>query len=224
MSHTVHARRVRDPALPFGHRRSALRSIVVLYRPFGFNGTWSFLSRTGDLRRDGDALVRALAKLELSRAAAMAERAEVAERRRAEKHLEHRRQPRAADVRFLLGPRWPGPDGHAAAAHEVARLWRERGRPGALPLPDPDALPLPGPGADPGLDEELCAHVAAYLEAGGHLEQDRLELLADGLRGLNRRIARLSGAGRGCVALVGLRRMGEVVLGDPGGSSLRHAR
>ncbi|NXY96546.1 hypothetical protein HYE82_19550 [Streptomyces sp. BR123] len=222
MSLNVHARRVRDPALPFGHRRSALRSTVVLYRPFGFSGTWSFLSRSGDLRRDGDALVRALEKLELSRAAALAERAEFAERRRAEKHLEHRRQPRATDIRCFLGPRWPGPDGHVAAAHEVARLWRERGRPGATPLPGPGAGAAEG--ADPRAEEELCAYVAAYLEAGGYLEQARLELLAEGLRRLNLRIARLSRTGRDCVALVELRRMAEVVLADPGGSSLRHAR
>ncbi|WP_406512451.1 hypothetical protein OG851_21390 [Streptomyces sp. NBC_00161] len=122
MSFSVYARRVRDHTLPHAHRRSALRSAVVLFKPFGFRATWSYLGTVGDLDRDGDALPRALEKLESSRDAGIAERAAFAERRREEKRILHRQRPSAADTEFFRGPRWPGPDGHRAVVHEVARL------------------------------------------------------------------------------------------------------
>lgn len=111
MSFSVYARRVRDRTLPHAHRRSALRSAVVLFKPFGFRATWSYLGTVGDLDRDGDALLRALEKLESSRDAGIAERAAFAERRREEKRILHRQRPSAADTEFFGGPVGPGPTG-----------------------------------------------------------------------------------------------------------------
>ncbi|MET9885255.1 hypothetical protein ABZZ20_19405 [Streptomyces sp. NPDC006430] len=208
MSFTVHARRVRDGALPHAHRRSALRSAVVLFRPFGFQATWSYLGTVGDLDRDGDALLRALAKVESSRRAGIAERAAFAERRRAEKLTLHRRCPSAADVAYFRGPRWPGPDGHAAAVHEVARLWRvQAGAAAATTEGEPAAL-----------DRALCDHIAAYLAAGGRLDRHRRELIVQCLPGLHRWASLEHGmAGAGAYPYVRrLVGMAEVILNDPG--------
>lgn len=53
MSFGNHARRVRDPALPFRWRVSALRSCVQLYRPLGFRATLGYLeAEAGRFQRE----------------------------------------------------------------------------------------------------------------------------------------------------------------------------
>ncbi|MER7467374.1 hypothetical protein [Streptomyces sp. NPDC097981] len=211
MSFTVYARRVRDRALPHANRRSALRSAVVLFGPPGFEATWSYLRTAGDLDRDGDALVRTLEKLESSRNAGIAERAAFAERRREEKRILHRQRPSAADTAFFRGPRWPGPDGHRAAVHEIARLWHAHA--GLL-----SELPAgtPGTAEAVALDLTLCGHVSSYLAGGGLLDRHRLDLLADGLPELRRWTALLYGHHAAHTHVRRLLRMAELTLHDPG--------
>ncbi|MFI6006235.1 hypothetical protein ACIA98_38675 [Streptomyces sp. NPDC051366] len=211
MSFSVYARRVRDHTLPHAHRRSALRSAVVLFKPFGFQATWSYLGTVGDLDRDGDALLRALKKLESSRDAGIAERAAFAERRREEKRILHRQRPSAADTEFFRGPRWPGPDGHRAAVHEVARLWRAH----AGPVPE---LPAGATGAA-GLDLVVCGHVLSYLMAGGRLDRHRLDAVAECLPGLHRWASLPSPHDAACSYFRRLLRMAELVLNDPDGAA-----
>ncbi|MEV0410373.1 hypothetical protein AB0I68_06040 [Streptomyces sp. NPDC050448] len=214
MSFTVYARRVRDHTLPHAHRRSALRSAIVLFKPFGFQATWSYLGTAGDLDRDGDALLRALEKLESSRDAGIAERAAFAERRREEKRILHRQRPSAADAAFFRGPRWPGPDGHGAAVHEVARLWRAH----AGPFPE---LPAEAAGAAMalGLDLVVCGHVSSYLAAGGRLDRHRLDLVADCLPGLRRWTSLLYPHDAAHTYVRRLLRMAELILSEPGGGA-----
>lgn len=74
MSFSAYARKVRDPALPFRRRVSALRSCVQLYRPIGFHATLSFLQElAGPYQREEEALHRALDALTASRALRRAE-------------------------------------------------------------------------------------------------------------------------------------------------------
>lgn len=217
MSFTVHARRVRDRTLPHAHRRSALRSAVVLFKPFGFQATWSYLGTVGDLDRDGDALLRALEKLEASRDAGIAERAAFAERRREEKRILHRQRPSAADAAFFRRPRWPGPDGHRAAVHEVARLWRAH----AGPSPERPAAGAAEVGEAAGaLGLVVCGHVCSYLASGGRLERRRLGLIAHCLPELRRRTSRLHPHDAAHTHFSRLMRMAELILNDPGAAAL----
>ncbi|WP_405701759.1 hypothetical protein [Streptomyces sp. NBC_00069] len=211
MSFSVYARRVRDRTLPHAHRRSALRSAVVLFKPFGFRATWSYLGTVGDLDRDGDALLRALEKLESSRDAGIAERAAFAERRREEKRILHRQRPSAADTEFFRGPRWPGPDGHRAVVHEVARLWRAHA--GSVP-----ELPAGATGAT-GLDIVVCGHVLSYLTAGGRLDRHRLDAVAECLPGLRRWASPPPPHDAACTYFRRLLRMAELILNDPDGAT-----
>ncbi|MFB0626983.1 hypothetical protein [Streptomyces sp. AB3(2024)] len=133
MSFTVHARRVRDERLSPARRGAALGSAIVLYGPFGFTWTRSYLGLFGDTRRDPRAMVRALEALERSRNARRAEWAEFSRRRTIEKHEAHRRTPTAADRAWMAAPRWPGPDLHHAHRAMVLR-WS------CLPVPPPAEL------------------------------------------------------------------------------------
>ncbi|MFD7263298.1 hypothetical protein [Streptomyces sp. NPDC059874] len=160
MSFAVHARRVRDPGLPMHRRHSALGSAIVLYAPFGYRRTWQYLGMTGDLRRDPDALVRALDALELSREAWLAELAAFADRRRTEKRERHRRSPSAADIALLRTRRWWGPEGHRANVRMLRILSATHG--GPFPrVADEDKARLAF------LDATVTGHVSSYLAAGG---------------------------------------------------------
>ncbi|MFJ1702761.1 hypothetical protein [Kitasatospora sp. NPDC088346] len=156
MSYGTFARLVRDPALPFGKRVSKLRSCVQLYRPLGFHATLDFLeSRAGHFQRDEDALLRALAELDASRAAWHRELHAYALVRRAAKRA-GQRTPRRDERNPHLCDRW-----HAApregALHAVRFAHRR----------------LAGPAA-PGLDHL----VATCLAGGGRLDGEGLAALA----------------------------------------------
>lgn len=119
MSWRTWARRIRDQDLPLRHRASALRSLLNIHGPFGFEGTERHLRRLvgmTDLRggrlgahASGDwtdaTLLAALAALEESRQSRLDHAAAFAERRRREK-AEHRRQPTRGDVEALRRAEW----------------------------------------------------------------------------------------------------------------------
>ncbi len=77
MSFQTLARRVRDPKLPLGLRYAALRSGLEHYRGIGYHAAWGFITGSDGSRwKLGEAeLLNALARLELSRNAALVERA-----------------------------------------------------------------------------------------------------------------------------------------------------
>ncbi len=113
------ARRVRDSSLPLRHRSSALRSLLNIHGPLGFEGTERHLrqlvgvtdQRGGPLgaRRADDwsdtALLAALEALEASRESRLRYTAVFAERRRREK-AQHRRQPTRGDSEALRRAEW----------------------------------------------------------------------------------------------------------------------
>jgi hypothetical protein len=138
----------------------ALRCAVELYRPLGYHGTWSYLTTAGALKLDERALLQALDMLELSRNVRLVEMAAFADQRRAEKRR-NRRTPSAGEVRYLLGWRWPGPEGHQAMFHEVDRLWDEHARAPFPEVPAADKLDLAH------LDSTLAGCVSTYLHNGG---------------------------------------------------------
>jgi hypothetical protein len=108
MSFNNFARKVRDSALPYPHRVSALRSCVQLYSPIGFHATLSFLTeQAGPFPRDETALLRALDLLEISRAAWQAELREYATQRRQSKQR-GQRSPRPTDPNPSHPDRWYG--------------------------------------------------------------------------------------------------------------------
>lgn len=170
MSFGTYARRVRDTDLPYATRYSSLRCAVSRYCPIGFHATLSFLSTAGNLKRDEEALLRALNVLETSRAAWLADIEAFAARRRAEKR-EHRRTPSAADRRLFYGYRWAGPDGHAAVLHTVRPLWTAHV---AEPFPE---TPSETTAALAYLDSAIEDYVSAYLSNGGELDRGHWRLL-----------------------------------------------
>ncbi|MFF2653668.1 hypothetical protein [Streptomyces sp. NPDC058045] len=191
MSFRVHARHVRDPALPFGRRYRALTHAANCYCPLGFRATWAYLGTAGDLRKDESALLRALGLLEVSRAVWLAEAESFAAHRRTEK-ARHRRTPRQSETRYLLGWRWPGPDGKQATLGEVGRLWAVHRRTPFPEVPPAEARALAE------LDTCLTGCASAYAMDGGHLAPVRQSVLAECLPQLRRRTAALgypSGAG-----------------------------
>ena len=119
MSWAVWARRARDPNLPLRHRSSALRSLLTLHAPFGFEGTERHLrqlvgvadhggGRLGARRADDwteATVLAALAELEVSRTSHLRYAAVVAARRRREK-AQHRRQPTKGDSEALRRAEW----------------------------------------------------------------------------------------------------------------------
>ncbi|MEW1868694.1 hypothetical protein AB0420_11135 [Streptomyces caelestis] len=184
MSIRVYARRVRDRDLPFGRRYRALRDAVGCYCPLGFHGTWSYLRTAGDLRNDETALLHALEKLEASRTVWLREVESFADRRRTDK-ARHQRAPRQAEVRYLLGWRWPGPDGKQAMLGEVGRLWVAHCR---SPFPDVPA----GSKADlTELDTWLADCVSTYLAHDGDLDIGRQDVIMKCLPKLRRHVSQL---------------------------------
>ncbi|MFC5185522.1 hypothetical protein [Actinomadura harenae] len=154
MSFGNFARKVRDPGLPLGRRVSALRSCVQLYRPIGFEATLSFLeAEAGPFNTDEDALLRALAVLEASRAAWNVEKqAYAADRRQAKRRGERRPRPGAPNP--YVRKHWYGAQ-REAALHAV-RFWH-RQRLAALVAEDDRS------------SRELRECVELCLDAGGHL-------------------------------------------------------
>ncbi|MEV0271446.1 hypothetical protein AB0H43_21930 [Hamadaea sp. NPDC050747] len=178
MSFGTYARRVRDTARPYAERYSALRCAVSMYCPVGFTATWSWLSITGDLRRDDAALMAALDRVELSRDVWLAEMSAFASRRRAEKN-EHRRTPTQEERRYLYRWRWPGPDGHAVTLHTVENVWTDHR---TAPFP-------PVPPAQKGdlvlLDATVAGHISTYLH-NGQLDPPSAHALLRCLTGLHK--------------------------------------
>ncbi|BFU47670.1 hypothetical protein [Krasilnikovia sp. MM14-A1004] len=125
MSFGTHARKVRDPALPYGRRISALARCVQLYRPLGYRATFAYLAEVaGPFRHDETALLRALEALSTSRNLWQASLRGYADRRRAAKRL-GRRRPGAAEV-DPNPPAWWYGDVRRAALCTIGFLLRER--------------------------------------------------------------------------------------------------
>ncbi|MEU1816838.1 hypothetical protein ABZ543_16790 [Streptomyces roseifaciens] len=184
MSFSVHAKRVRDRSLPLVQRHRALRDVVGLYCPLGFHGTWAHLSTAGDLRNDEGALLRALEMLEASRAVWIRETETFAEHRREEK-ARHRRTPPRAQVRYVYGPRWPGPQGKRVMLGEVRRLWTDFAR---APFPD---IPREDKSVLAELDTWLAGCISTYLSNDGSLDAHRRRLVTEGVPELRRHLSRL---------------------------------
>ncbi|GAA2636687.1 hypothetical protein SMC26_16080 [Actinomadura fulvescens] len=162
MSFGNFARKVRDPALPYRRRVSALRSCVQLYRPIGFHATLSFLqAKAGPFHADEAALLRALAVLEASRSAWHAElRAYAVTRRQAKQRGE--RSPHPGDANPYTPTLWYGAR-REAALHAV-RFWHQR-RLAALITDD-------------GPSQDLRECVQMCLDANGHLTPAQRQLLS----------------------------------------------
>ncbi|MFI7493076.1 hypothetical protein ACIBXA_32360 [Micromonospora echinaurantiaca] len=174
MSFSAYARQVRDPALPYRRRVSALRSCVQLYRPIGFHATLSYLEElAGPFEREEAALLRALDALGASRIRRRVEVRRYAAARRAAKRR-GQRSPRPGDANpHQLHGYWYGSPG-PAALHAV-RFWRRDRLPAPLASPDPIA-------------SQVDSCVTACLTAGGALTPDQRHLLADAIESLRERI------------------------------------
>ncbi|MER7497170.1 hypothetical protein ABT033_31795 [Streptomyces pharetrae] len=191
MSFGTYARKVRERRLPLTRRHTALRCAVGLYCPLGFDATWAYLAATAcpapDLRRDPAALLRALATLEESRAAHLAETADFAARRRAEKAA-GRRTPRASDTAARRVPRRPTRTtpsrlGLVAAVADRHTAFRR------LPYPDETLSADSRVQRISDLRTRLDAAARAYLTALGHLDGpavEELDATVDGLGSLVR--------------------------------------
>ncbi|GHG78753.1 hypothetical protein [Streptomyces griseocarneus] len=184
MSFSVHAKRVRDRGLPLVRRHRALRDAVGLYCPLGFHGTWAYLSTAGDLRNDEKALLRALEMLEASRTVWIRETEAFAEHRRGEK-TRHRRTPPRAQVRYVYGPRWPGPQGKPAMLEEVRRLWTDFAR---APFP---SIPREDKSVLAELDTWLAGCISTYLANDGSLDAGRRRIVTERAPELRRYLPRL---------------------------------
>ncbi|MEV6964503.1 hypothetical protein AB0M47_05255 [Hamadaea sp. NPDC051192] len=124
MSFGTHARKVADPSLPFGRRLKALGSCVQLYRPIGFHATFSYLKRVaGPIRRDEEALLRALDALSRSRSLWLADVEAYAARRRLAKRGGCRR-PGPNEPNPSRPGKWYG-DVRGGAVAAIDR-WRKR--------------------------------------------------------------------------------------------------
>lgn len=162
MGFTNFARKVRDPALPYGHRVVSLRSCAQLYRPIGFEATLSYLAhKAGPFGEDEGALLRALDVIEASRAAWQGElRAYAAERTEAKRR----------------GLRTPGPGERNPNSPEY---WYGARREAALHAVGHWRVRLRHTGLDDGLSRavDLCA--ADCLETQGSPgERERVRLAA----------------------------------------------
>ncbi|MFF4121849.1 hypothetical protein [Streptomyces sp. NPDC001714] len=130
------------------------------------------------------ALLHALEKLEASRTVWLKEVASFADRRRVDK-TRHHRSPRKAEVRYLIGWRWPGPDGKQAMLGEVGRLWATHRR---SPFPD---VPAASKGDLVELDTWLAGCVSTYLANDGDLDRGRQNIMTKCLPRLRRYVAEL---------------------------------
>ncbi|KUL30920.1 hypothetical protein [Actinoplanes awajinensis] len=167
MSFGTYARRVRDPALPYGRRVSALAGCVQHYQPVGFKATFVHLEQVaGPFRHDEAALLRAVDLLTASRERWLAEVRAYATRRSTAKRLGHR-TPSAAG-RFPMKPaHWYG-DSRAAALTALGYLLRRRAK----------GRPIRGADADPEVVRlaATCLAGGGHLDAAGRQEQRRLQL------------------------------------------------
>jgi hypothetical protein len=172
MSFGTYARKVRNAALPYGRRVSALRSCVQLYRPIGFHASLSFLEEiAGPFQRDEASLLRALDALTASRAGWQADVRQYAAMRRQAKRR-GQRSPRPKDPNPSKSPgHWYGAT-RQAALHAL-KFWR-RGRLPAL-LEPPDQL-----------TENLNSCVVASLDSGGPLTPEQRRMLTDCVAELQR--------------------------------------
>lgn len=187
MAFGKYARRMRDERLPLVRRHAALRCAVGDYGPLGFNATWSYLSATAcpapDLRRDSAALLRALATLEESRAAHLAEMDAFATRRRVEK-VAGRRTPRVTDTAALRFPRWPS----AAPPSRLGLIAAVANRHSAF-----QRFPYPDETLSPDIEVRQLAHLharledcaASYLKALGRPDRRTAAELTDTVHGIH---------------------------------------
>ena len=174
MSFNVHAAHVRDPALAYRRRVSALRSCVQLYRPIGFTATLSFLREVaGPFERDEAALLRALDALMTSRAGWHADLRRYAADRRAAKRR-GQRSPHPLQPNPNDGPHhWYGAP-RQAAVHALT-LWR-----GDHPAAPPSWL-------DP-IAARVAACVTACLAVGGPLTPAQRQHLTAAVDALGQRV------------------------------------
>lgn len=172
VSFGTYARKVRNGALPYGRRVSALRSCVQLYRPIGFHASLSFLEEiAGPFQRDEVSLLRALDALTASRDSWQADVREYAAMRRQAKYR-GQRSPRPKDPNPSKSPgHWYGAS-RQAALHAL-EFWQRRRLPALLTPPDQ-------------LTENLNSCVVASLDSGGSLTPERLRMLADCVAELRR--------------------------------------
>ncbi|MGN9821767.1 hypothetical protein ACTMUQ_41525 [Streptomyces sp. SD11] len=210
MSFAGYAKRIRDRGLPHGRRYTALRCAAGQYCPLGFNATWSYLSTAGSLRHDEAALLRALDMLELSRNVWLTELEAFADRRRAEKR-QNRRRPSAAELRYVHGWRWPGPEGHHAMFREIELLWAAH-----VEIPFPEV-----PHADKPdlvyLDSSIAGCISTYLGNGGSPGLGHRDILLNCLPEVDRQGAQLGYPTAFTQAFAYFRRLGkaaELVIND----------
>ncbi|GAA1979071.1 hypothetical protein [Catenulispora subtropica] len=144
MSFSCHAKRARDPEVPFAWRVSSVRSCVERYGPLGFHATLAFVaSQVGPLRRDEATMLASLELLERSRQVWRREKEEFAALRKAEKAV-GRRTLGSAVRNVYRCDRWHA-DPQAGAAFAVG-YWRRVRRPALMGaegdpvVPDVDAL------------------------------------------------------------------------------------
>jgi hypothetical protein len=141
MSFSAYARHVRDPAVPYRRRVSALRSCVQLYRPIGFHATLSFLEElAGPFQHQEAALLRALDALDASRAGRRAEICRYAQARSAAKRRGQRSpHPGESNPHQLIGYWYGAP--RQAAMHAL-KFWCRKRLPALLIPADPIAEQL----------------------------------------------------------------------------------
>jgi hypothetical protein len=164
VSFGTYARKVRDPALPFARRVSALRSCVQLYRPIGFNSSLSFLEEiAGRYRSDEAALLRALNALVASRAQWHVVVEAYAHKRRLAKRR-GQRSPRPGDFNPNSLDRWHG-DAQRAALHVMRKEQAELGR----------LAQATSPGS---VEAALSELLDASLTAQGQLSPDQCDVLS----------------------------------------------
>ncbi|WP_204289889.1 hypothetical protein [Micromonospora gifhornensis] len=174
MSFSAYARRVRDPALPYQQRVSALRSCVQLYRPIGFQATLSFLEQlAGPFRREEAALLHALDILSMSKDQRCTDFRRYAATRRAAKRRGHR-SPHPDDQNpHQLHGHWYGAP-REAALH-------------ALRFRQIDQLPALLAPFDP-VAKQVDVCVKACVAAGGPLTPAQRQLLATAVESLRARL------------------------------------
>ena len=174
MSFSAFSNHVRNPALPYQHRVTAMRSCVQLYRPIGFNATLSFLEElAGPFQRDEQALLRAHGQLATSRALWHEHLDSYASQRRTAKRLGYQ-TPRKTEVNPNQGPSiWYGAP-QQAALHAL-RYWRCGRLPELLVWKDPGA-------------QEIDSAVSACLTSGGAFSADKLQQFEAAVQQIESRI------------------------------------
>jgi hypothetical protein len=180
MSFGMYARQVRDPALPYRRRVSALRSCVQLYRPIGFHASLSFLEElAGPLYRDEAALLAALDILVASRAGWHAAVGEYAAARRRAKRLGQRSPSPTTPNPSNFPLCWYGAP-RPAALHAVKRWHRHPAT--LLECFDPCA-------------RDVRACVSDCVAAGGSLTSAQRQRLSSTVHALQRRARSALAAG-----------------------------